>query len=92
MIYCFLGLKHVLYSKKNESWVANYRCVQYRPSLDKKRKGCKCSINIRHSDGEVSTNAELHSSCDEAVKRARLSDITAPPGLYYTNFYNTLNI
>ena len=49
---------------KRMNWVANYR---------------KCAINIRHSDGEVSTNAELHSSCDEAVKRARLSDITAPP-------------
>ena len=72
-------MKHVIYSKKNESWVAYYRCVQYRSSLDKKRKGCKCSITIRHSDGVVSTNGESHSFCDEAVKRVRLSDITAPP-------------
>ena len=75
---CFwLGLKDVRESS-NFGWTAHYRCISYRPSsVAGKRSGCKGWIKIRHSDASVNYSLDLHSSCLEALKRARLSDIAA---------------
>ena len=76
---CFwLGLKDVRESTKF-GWTAHYRCISYRPSsVFGKRCGCKAWIKIRHSDGSVDYSPDSHSSCSEASKRARVSDISAP--------------
>ena len=85
---CFwLGLKDVRESSKF-GWTAHYRCISYRPSsVAGKRSGCKAWIKIRHSDGSVDYSPESHSSCLEALKRARVSDIAAPALLLQFSIY-----
>ena len=46
--------------------------------MDGKRCGCKAWIKIRHSDGIVTSSIDYHLSCAEAIKRARVSDISGP--------------
>ena len=46
--------------------------------MDGKRCGCKAWIKIRHSDGIVTSSIDDHLSCAEAIKRARVSDISGP--------------
>ena len=52
--------------------------ISYRPSsVAGKRSGCKAWIKIRYSNALVDYSPDSHSSCLEALNRARLSDIAA---------------
>ena len=46
--------------------------------MDGKRCGCKAWIKIRDSDGSVIVSDDDHLFCAEALKRARVSDISGP--------------
>ena len=64
--------------------IAHYRCLQYRASSDGTRLACNCTIRVNHSDQSVIRSEATHVNCGEALKRARLSDISAPAALNET--------
>ena len=61
--------------------IAHYRCLQYRASSDGTRLACNCTVRVNHSDQSVIRSEATHVNCGEALKRARLSDISTPAAL-----------
>ena len=78
IMLCLLGLKEVK-SSIIFDWIAHYRCLQYRASSDSTRLACNCTVRVNHSsDQSVIRSEATHVNCGEALKRARLSDISDP--------------